>query len=167
MLRQFSLTDGHLYCIHLTHQYSCTESGVRWRFLIEVVECHMRILCSWAKSSVELWPRKITALWYKLWTVCLAGYIPRMSFRYGGTYKEDCDACIGEHVGNMDRYTMKDTDLNRTVRGNPRLMSLQGDPTIKNHLNTYRDTHPERPLLMGKYQDKPWPIADSIALFIR
>jgi len=68
------------------------------------------------------------------------GYIPRMPFRYGGTYKEDCDSCLGEFFTTRGTQSGKLEDLRGTVRGTSQLKSLSGDPHIRDHLNTYRDT---------------------------
>jgi len=76
------------------------------------------------------------------------GYIPRMPFRYGSTYKEDCDACLGEYFNTRSSLDSKMESLRGTVRATARLPAQHGDPAIRDHLNTYRDTHPSRPLLV-------------------
>jgi len=75
------------------------------------------------------------------------GYIPRKLFKFGGTYKNDCDVSIDRHITNFQN-TMKFEDVMRnTVKRFPRQQVLNHDPIIRDHLNTYRDTHPLLPVL--------------------
>lgn len=76
------------------------------------------------------------------------GYIPRMEFKFGGTYKKDCDVCIDEFLHNKQTHEMKQRDLSQQVSSVPRMTAISHDPTVKDHLDRYRDTHPSRPLLM-------------------
>ena len=85
-----------------------------------------------------------------IWYSIITGYIPRMPFKFGNTYKEDCDVCIDEYLSNRNFHDVKSTDLKRQVAGYPRLTSISHDPTVRDQLNLYRDTHPNRSILMGK-----------------
>lgn len=76
------------------------------------------------------------------------GYIPRWPFKFGNTYKEDCDVCIDEHLSNSVHHASKDQVLRQAARTQTRLQPIAQDPTVRNHLNTYRDTHPNRPIMM-------------------
>lgn len=76
------------------------------------------------------------------------GYIPRWPFKFGGTYKEDCDVCIDEHLTNFKGHVTKQNSLRQTTRAFPQLQPVATDPGVRDHLNTYRDTHPNRPLMM-------------------
>ncbi|XP_045202617.1 protein FAM166B-like isoform X2 [Mercenaria mercenaria] len=76
------------------------------------------------------------------------GYIPRMTFKFGGTYKEDCDVCIDEYMTNRSNHDQRQRDLFRQVSSIPRLTATSHDPSVKEKLDRYRDTHPSRPLLM-------------------
>ncbi|XP_013397128.1 protein FAM166B [Lingula anatina] len=76
------------------------------------------------------------------------GYIPRMVFKYGNTYKEGCDVCIDEFLTTKDGLDIKRVDLQRTVRSYPKLQAVAQDPKVRDELNKYRDTHPTRPLFM-------------------
>jgi len=70
------------------------------------------------------------------------GYVPRLMFRYGGTYKHDCDHSIDSFITNRDSYATKQDELLRHTKANPRLTAISYDPDVKNKLNRYRDTHP-------------------------
>ncbi len=83
--------------------------------------------------------------------VAVIGYIPTMPFKYGNTYKEDCDVCLDNHITNMKKHRGKEINLRKSVSSYPKLNAIRYDPGVRDHLNTYRDTHPSRPLLMGKY----------------
>lgn len=87
------------------------------------------------------------------------GYIPRMPFKFGDTYKVDCDYCIDDHMTNVSKYSGKEDELRRSTKALPNLQSMARDPGVKNHLNTYRDTHPDRPMLM---EDKRAPTEPPI-----
>lgn len=87
------------------------------------------------------------------------GYIPRMPFRYGSTYKEDCDSCLGEYFTQRGTQSAKQNSLSMTTRTNAILAPKAFDPAIRDHLNTYRDTHPARPMLM---EDKRTPTEPPI-----
>ena len=84
----------------------------------------------------------------------LSGYIPRMPFKFGGTYKDDCDICIDEYTTNRQVHDFKNRDLTRQVSSVPRLTAISHDPYVKEYLDRYRDTHPNRPLLMGMYEQE-------------
>ena len=80
----------------------------------------------------------------------MTGYIPRWPFKFGGTYKEDCDVCIDEHITNLSGHKQKINSLRTATKSFPQLQPKKFDPEVRDHLNTYRDTHPNRPILMGK-----------------
>ncbi|KAK3576058.1 hypothetical protein CHS0354_018327 [Potamilus streckersoni] len=76
------------------------------------------------------------------------GYIPRMTFRFGGTYKNDCDSCLGEFLTTRKVNDMKTVDLKQQISSYPRLTAISYDPEVRDKLNMYRDTHPSKPILM-------------------
>ncbi|XP_046567438.1 uncharacterized protein C10orf82-like [Haliotis rubra] len=76
------------------------------------------------------------------------GYIPRMPFKFGGTYKDDCDVCIDTFMSNTKNHDFKMRDLQRQIRSYPRLTAISHDPTVRDKLNLYRDTHPTQPMLL-------------------
>ncbi|KAJ8300411.1 hypothetical protein KUTeg_021930 [Tegillarca granosa] len=76
------------------------------------------------------------------------GYIPRMPFKFGNTYKEDCDVCIDQYLTNRQYHDNKMDDLRRQINGQPRLTATMFDPAVRDKLNLYRDTHPSRPILL-------------------
>ena len=81
----------------------------------------------------------------------VTGYIPRIPFKFGGTYKNDCDVCIDENMTNYQNQEFKIRDLKNQVNTVPRLTAISHDPHVKDYLDRYRDTHPNRPMLMGKW----------------
>ena len=91
------------------------------------------------------------AMTYVCFVVCLStsGYIPRRPFKFGDTYKVDCDYCIDEHLSNMTTRRKHEIDLLQNVRSFNTLRPISQDPTVRDHLNTYRDSHPARPTLQG------------------
>ncbi|XP_025114228.1 protein FAM166B-like [Pomacea canaliculata] len=76
------------------------------------------------------------------------GYIPRLTFKYGNTYKRKCDDCIQEFKTNLENYEAKQDELRRQTTSCPRLTAISYDPLVRDHLNLFRDTHPLRPILM-------------------
>ena len=77
------------------------------------------------------------------------GYIPRRPFKFGDTYKVDCDYCIDDHMNNVKARRSHEVDLSQNVRSYPTLKAVSRDPQVRDHLNTYRDSHPKRPILAG------------------
>lgn len=76
------------------------------------------------------------------------GYIPRIPFKFGDTYKEDCDYCIDEYLTFRKGYDHKQADLWQQINNHPRLTAISYDPEVKEKLNMYRDTHPTRSILV-------------------
>lgn len=76
------------------------------------------------------------------------GYVPRMTFKFGETYKRKADACIDEFLTNRDNYNAKIAELNNQTAAHPRLTAISYDPEVRDRLNLYRDTHPLQPILM-------------------
>lgn len=87
------------------------------------------------------------------------GYMPRMPFRFGTTYKRNCDGCIDEFTTNRDNNFNKIDELRRQVASHPRLTAISYDPVVRDHLNLYRDTHPLQPILM---EDRRTPLEPPI-----
>ncbi|XP_076455378.1 ciliary microtubule inner protein 2B-like [Babylonia areolata] len=76
------------------------------------------------------------------------GYMPRMTFKFGDTYKRNSDRCIDEFTATRDCYSAKIATLNQQTASQPRLTAISHDPAVRDHLNRYRDTHPTQPILM-------------------
>ncbi|CAG5117326.1 unnamed protein product [Candidula unifasciata] len=70
------------------------------------------------------------------------GYVPRLLFRYGGTYRHDCDHSIDDFITNRDSYAARQEELLRHTLANPKLTAISYDPEVRDKLNQYRDTHP-------------------------
>ncbi|CAD5125664.1 DgyrCDS13865 [Dimorphilus gyrociliatus] len=82
------------------------------------------------------------------------GYIPRKPFKFGDTYKVDCDYCIDEHLRNYEKTSNDAHSLRMSSSCRPVLQAKAFDPEVRDHLNTYRDTHPRRPVMA---EDKRLP----------
>jgi len=67
------------------------------------------------------------------------GYIPRMPFHFGDTYKKDCDTCLDEYFSARDSEESKIKSLRRAVRSNQSLRPRYADAVIRDHLNIYTD----------------------------
>ncbi|PIK41087.1 hypothetical protein BSL78_22054 [Apostichopus japonicus] len=85
------------------------------------------------------------------------GYIPRRPFKFGNTYKEDCDVCIDDFMNNTQDRSEEIFDLRKTVAGSGRLRPLTDEKTVIKTLNEYRDTHPLRPILLSdkRFLERP------------
>lgn len=70
------------------------------------------------------------------------GYVPRLMFRYGGTYKHDCDLSIDNFLTARDTHAAKQSELVRHTKAMPPLTAISYDPSVRDKLNRYRDTHP-------------------------
>lgn len=81
----------------------------------------------------------------------LSGYIPRRPFKFGATYKNECDISIDEHLTGLQRENTKLAELQMATARFPSFEAQRHDPVVRDHLNTYRDTHPHRPILMGTH----------------
>jgi len=80
----------------------------------------------------------------------LIGYIPKLMYKFGGTYKNDCDVSIDKHISACNYTSHKEAYLRHMVKIAPKQQVLNHDPLVRDHLNTYRDTHPLPPILAGK-----------------
>lgn len=75
------------------------------------------------------------------------GYIPRFPFKFGGTYKEDCDVCIDDFLTSRNNYSQKEIDLRRSAKSFPTLQAISRDPYVRDHLNTYVDNIPGKTIM--------------------
>nr|KAG5703056.1 hypothetical protein BaRGS_016217 [Batillaria attramentaria] len=76
------------------------------------------------------------------------GYMPRVPFKFGNTYKRVCDSCIDEFKTNWSNHGDKMDELRRQVASHPPLTAISYDPLVRDKLNLYRDTHPPQPILL-------------------
>ena len=84
------------------------------------------------------------------WMLTVSGYIPRRPFKFGDTYKIDCDYCIDDHLNLLGRRREHERVLVRSATDAEPMRPLKGDPTVRDHLNTFRDMRPAGPMLEGK-----------------
>lgn len=79
------------------------------------------------------------------------GYIPRRPFKFGNTYKEDCDVCIDDFMNNTQMRGQEIYDLHKTVAASGRLKPVTDEKSVIKNLNDYRDRNPLRPILLCEY----------------
>jgi len=91
------------------------------------------------------------------------GYIPRYPFKFGDSYKEECDICLDEHFTNLSNQTSRRVEaLGRSQQAS--LKAVQHDPEVRDQLNGYRTTHSalSRTPRIGVYRppilDKEWEL---------
>ena len=66
----------------------------------------------------------------------LVGYIPKLMYKFGGTYKNDCDVSIDKHMSACDYTRHKEAYLRHMVKIAPKQQVLNHDPFVRDHLNT-------------------------------
>ncbi|XP_072042046.1 ciliary microtubule inner protein 2B-like [Amphiura filiformis] len=81
------------------------------------------------------------------------GYIPRMPFKFGNTYKEDCDVCIDDFKSNTQRRDNEIKDIKQTLIGSTRLRPIATDKHTTIRLNEYRDRNPTGKVLHDEKRD--------------
>jgi len=71
------------------------------------------------------------------------GYIPRYPFKFGDTYKEECDICLDEHFANLTRQTNRRLEAASRTQGpaSGSLTPIRHDPEVRDRLNGYRTVH--------------------------
>jgi hypothetical protein len=68
-----------------------------------------------------------------------SGYVPRWPFKFGRTYREECDLCLEEFLANYGQ-TMKWSDETKVLsKSQPNLNAISSDPTVRDHLNSFSD----------------------------
>jgi len=67
------------------------------------------------------------------------GYVPRWPFKFGKTYKEECDMCLSEFFANRQLMTQKQQELSMTSRSLPSLQPVSGDPEVRDRLNSFQE----------------------------
>lgn len=88
------------------------------------------------------------------------GYIPRMPFKFGNTYKEDCDVCIDDFKSNTHKRDNEVRDIRAHTINTRRMTPTTSDKITTTKLNEYRDRNPTgKVLLVDKkaYREAPMP----------
>jgi len=93
-----------------------------------------------------------------------SGYVPRSPFKFGKTYREECDVCLAEFLAGQSALQQRQRDMRSIIVGQtdartdgqardmrsmtrsaPGLSSSTGaagsdlDPRVRDHLNSFRD----------------------------
>ncbi|XP_033098440.1 protein FAM166B-like [Anneissia japonica] len=76
------------------------------------------------------------------------GYIPRMPFKFGNTYKEDCDICIDDFLRNTKNHDQKLRTIKKSVSFAPKLQPVTTENTVIRTLTQYRDRNPTGKILL-------------------
>ena len=78
------------------------------------------------------------------------GFVPRNQYvGLGAVFTTACNRSIDDHMTLNNHERRKQQDLLATTRAFPQLQALNHDPDVRNHLVSYRDTHPNQPILAG------------------
>ncbi len=67
------------------------------------------------------------------------GYIPRKTFKFGGTYGTESTACINEHLNLTQKHQDVMRDVEVSSQALPRLKATKFDPEVRDELNAYQD----------------------------
>ena len=73
-----------------------------------------------------------------------------MPFKFGNTYKEDCDVCIDDFLTNTKRRDNEIKDIKQTLRAGRSLKPVATDKHTTIRLNEYRDRNPTGKIMLGK-----------------
>ena len=78
------------------------------------------------------------------------GYVPSLVFKFGSTYKKECDLSIDDHITERKKKAFKTEDIRRQMLSYPKLTAISCDPLVRDTLNHYSDTHPMRSTFIGE-----------------
>ena len=78
-----------------------------------------------------------------------------MPFKFGNTYKEDCDVCIDDFMRNTQEHDTKVHTLRKAQTQIKQLRPMAGEDTVIKRLNQYRDRHPTSKIMLGEYINFP------------
>jgi hypothetical protein len=73
------------------------------------------------------------------YTNTAAGYVPRWPFKFGRTYKEECDLCLEEFLNACRQTNQLENETRALSRSQPSLRAISGDPAVRDKLNSYGD----------------------------
>ena len=73
-----------------------------------------------------------------------------MPFKFGNTYKEDCDVCIDDFKSNTRKRDNEVRDIRTHTINTRRMMPTTSDKITTTRLNEYRDRNPTGKVLLGK-----------------
>jgi hypothetical protein len=67
------------------------------------------------------------------------GYVPRWPFKFGKTYKEECDICLEEFLGSCHQTNQLANETRVLSVSQPSLRAISSDPAVRDKLNGYGD----------------------------
>ena len=70
---------------------------------------------------------------------CTAGYVPRWPFKFGKTYREECDICLAEFMSGQQEQKLKQREVQSMTRSLPSLRPVSGDVSslVRDRLNSF------------------------------
>jgi hypothetical protein len=81
-----------------------------------------------------------------------SGYIPKRLYKFGATYRHECDDCVSDLVGSYSADARKRGELADTARATPRLDAQRYDPFIKEELNNWIDRRQRESTLIESHR---------------
>jgi len=71
----------------------------------------------------------------------IAGYVPRWPFKFGKTYREECDVCLAEFLAGQTEQKLKQQEVQSMTRSLPSLrpISAADSTLVRDHLNSFTE----------------------------
>ena len=67
-----------------------------------------------------------------------AGYVPRWPFKFGKSYREECDICLSEFMSGQKQQKLQQRDVQSMTRSQPSLRPVSGDTSlVLDRLNSF------------------------------
>lgn len=78
-----------------------------------------------------------------------SGYVPRLLFKFGGTYPETSDEAVDEYISNLKKKKQEEKELQSILLSFPQLQAINHDPEVRDHMNVYSDCLCKPPVLQN------------------
>jgi len=69
----------------------------------------------------------------------MTGYVPRWPFKFGKTYREECDVCLSDFLAAQNQLQQSEQQAQSMSRSLPSLCPVGTDDQVRDHLNNFRD----------------------------
>lgn len=67
------------------------------------------------------------------------GYVPRWPYKFGRTYKEECDLCLAEFFSGCRHTSQMENEMKTLSKSLSDLRAISSDPEVKDRLNAFGD----------------------------